>query len=177
MSCAEADGETGAAARREARLRDLLFVLRCSAAATVSILLAQAVGLPHPVWAAMSGVIVSQERLGDTQQATIGRFLGTLLGVAIAVLVGLVARWAEAGTTAEVAIAVALAAVAARRWPLLKVCMWTCPIVFLTATPGLPIWEVGLLRGAEVLLSGVVGILLHVAAEWVIRLLLRRENR
>ncbi|OLP62551.1 hypothetical protein BJF93_01795 [Xaviernesmea oryzae] len=173
MSYAEADRS----AAPHARLRDVLFVLRCSAAATLSILLAQAADLPHPVWAAMSGVIVSQERLGDTQQATIGRFLGTLLGVVIAVLVGVGSRWAHVGTTAEVAIAVALAAIAARRWPLLKVCMWTCPIVFFTSTPGSPIWEVGLLRGAEVLLGGVVGILLHVLAEGVILTFLRLKRR
>lgn len=153
----------------EARVRDLLFVLRCSAAATLSILLAEAIGLPHPVWAAMSGVIVSQDRLGDTQQATIGRFLGTLTGVAIAVTVGLGAVWAGVGKTVEVAIAVALAAIIARRWPVLKVCMWTCPIVFLTATPGTPIWEVGLYRGSEVLLGGAVGAVLHVVSEAVIR--------
>lgn len=150
-------------------MRDLAFVLRCSGAATLSFLLAQAVALPHPVWAAMSGVIVGQEKLGDTRQATVGRFFVTLLGVAIAVSVGTLAGWLGANRTAEIAIAVALAAIAARRRPALRVCMWTCPIVFLTVTPGTPLWEVGLFRGAEVLLGGLVGAVLHSLAELVIQ--------
>lgn len=160
----------------EARIRDILFVLRCSAAATLSILLAEAVGLPHPVWAAMSGVIVSQDRLGDTQQATVGRFLGTLTGVAIAVAVGLAAARFGTGKTVEVAVAVAIAAVVARRWPIVRVCMWTCPIVFLTATPGTPIWEVGLFRGSEVLLGGAVGVMLHIVSEAALRLTAPQNN-
>ncbi|MEJ2410680.1 MAG: FUSC family protein [Novosphingobium sp.] len=149
----------------EAHARDLAFVLRCSCAATLSFLLAQAVGLPHPVWAAMSGVIVGQEKLGDTRQATIGRFIGTLLGVMLAVAIGTLSQWVRMDTAVEIAVAVALAAVAARRWPPIRVCMWTCPIVFLTATPGMPLWEVGLFRGAEVLLGGAVGATLHFFAE------------
>jgi uncharacterized membrane protein YgaE (UPF0421/DUF939 family) len=152
----------------EDRARELAFVFRCSGAATLSFLLAQAVGLPHPVWAAMTGVIVGQEKLGDTRQATLGRFVGTLLGVAIAVLIGLPAEWAGAGNAVKIALSVALAAVIARRHPLVKVCMWTCPIVFLTATPGLPLWHVGLNRGAEVMLGGVVGTLLHLLVEIMI---------
>lgn len=152
----------------QAQARDLAFVLRCSGAATLSYLLAGAVALPHPVWAAMSGVIVGQERLGDTRQATVGRFFGTLLGVAIAVCVGTLGGWLGANTATEMALAVALAAIAARRRPALRVCMWTCPIVFLTVTPGTPLWEVGLFRGAEVLLGGLVGAALHSLAEFVI---------
>lgn len=151
-------------------------MLRCSAAATLSFLLAQAVGLPHPVWAAMTGVIVSQEKLGDTRQATVGRFVGTLLGVVIAVVIGTLAQRTGAGAAAEIAIAVALAAVAARHHPAIKVCMWTCPIVFLTATPGTPLWEVGLFRGAEVLLGGATGAALHVLAEHAIARIFRHER-
>jgi uncharacterized membrane protein YccC len=152
----------------EARARDLAFVLRCSGAATLSFVLAGAVALPHPVWAAMSGIIVGQEKLGDTRQANIGRFFCTLLGVAIAVAVGILGGWLGANIVTEMAIAVALAAVVARRHPSLRVCMWTCPIVFLTVTPGTPLWEAGLFRGAEVLLGGSIGAVLHLLAELVI---------
>lgn len=152
----------------EDQARELAFVARCSGAATLSFLLAQAVGLPHPVWAAMSGVIVGQERLDDTRQATLGRFVGTLLGVAIAVGVGSGAEWVGGGTAARIAISVALAAVMARRHPLIRVCMWTCPIVFLTAAPDLPLWRVGLNRGIEVMLGGIVGISLHLLTEILI---------
>ena len=41
----------------EDQAREIAFVTRCSGAATLSFILAQAVGLPHPVWAAMTGVI------------------------------------------------------------------------------------------------------------------------
>ena len=152
----------------EDQARELAFVARCSGAATLSFIMAKAVGLPHPVWAAMTGVIVGQENLGDTRQATLGRLAGTLLGVGIAVAVGSLAEWIGAGTTARIAVSVAFAAVVARRHPLIRVCMWTCPIVFLTATPDLPLWRVGLYRGTEVMLGGVVGALLHLLAETVI---------
>lgn len=152
----------------ETRVRDLAFVLRCSGAATLSFILAEAVRLPHPVWAAMSGIIVGQEKLGDTRQATIGRFVGTLLGVIIAVVVGTASQWLGAGQAYEIAIAVGLAAIIVRRYPSLKVCMWTCPIVFLTTTADTPLWEVGLYRGAEVLLGSAVGTLVHAVAEQII---------
>ncbi|WP_337268476.1 FUSC family protein [Oryzifoliimicrobium ureilyticus] len=152
----------------ETQTRDIAFVLRCSGAATVGYLVAQTAGLPHPVWAAMSGIIVSQEKLGDTRQATIGRFIGTLLGVSIAVMIGTLFDRIGTDVAVDIAVAVALAAVAARRYPWIRVCMWTCPIVFLTATPGVPLWEVGASRGAEVLLGGIVGAVLHFVAECVV---------
>lgn len=153
----------------EDQTRDVAFVIRCSGAATIAFLVAQAVGLPHPVWAAMTGVIVGQEKLGDTRRATLGRFVGTLLGVAIAVGIGSLAEWVGAGTATKIFVSVAIAAVMARRHPGIKVCMWTCPIVFLTATPALPLWQVGIYRGAEVLLGGIVGALLHQFSEIIIR--------
>jgi uncharacterized membrane protein YccC len=149
--------------------RDVAFVLRCSGAATLSYLAALAVGLPHPVWAAMSGVIVGQEQLGETRQATVGRLLGTLLGVAVAVLVGGLTAPLGTGVAIQIALAVALCAMAARRYPVLRVCMWTSPIVFLTADPATPLILAGLYRGAEVLLGGTIGAMLHVMAEAVIR--------
>jgi uncharacterized membrane protein YccC len=153
----------------EDQARELAFVTRCSGAATLSFVVAQALGLPHPVWAALTGVIVSQE-------ATLGRFAGTLLGVTIAVVLGSLGEWIGAGTAAKIAVSVALAAVVARRRPLIRVCMWTCPIVFLTAAPELPLWRVGLYRGAEVMLGGIVGAGLHWVAETLIgRFVLRRE--
>ena len=152
----------------EERARDLAFVLRCSGAATLSFVLAGAVALPHPGWAAISGIIVGQEKLGDTRQATIGRFFGTLVGVGIAVAIGMMGEWLGTNIIVEMTIAVALAAVAARRFPSLRVCMWTCPLVFLTGTPGTPLWEAGLFRGTEVLLGGLVGAVLHLLAELVI---------
>ncbi len=154
---------------KEPHFRDLAFVLRCSGTATLSFVLAQASGLPHPVWAAMSGIIVGQEKLGDTRKNTVGRFVGTLLGVIIAVIVGTALQYCAAGPVAEIAVAVGLAATIVGRYPSLKVCICTCPIVFLTSTAQTPLWEVGMCRGAEVLFGSVVGAALHAFSERIIR--------
>jgi hypothetical protein len=47
--------------------RAVAFVVRCSGAATLAYLAATLVSLPHPVWATMSALVVSQEKLHDTQ--------------------------------------------------------------------------------------------------------------
>lgn len=146
-------------------VRHLLFVSRCAAAAALSYLLTQWVGLPHPVWAVMSGLIVSQERLNDTRRATLTRFGGTLAGVAVAVLTGLVLLPLHLDLTAQMAIAVAICAALSRVLPCLRVSLWTVPAVFLTATPPLSIWDAGLDRGVEVILGGLVGAALHQLAE------------
>ncbi len=147
--------------------RHIACVLRWSAAATGSYLLAQAVGLPHLVWAAMSGVIVSQENLTQTHNATMGRLSGTVIGVVIAVAVGRLLAPLRAGVAVQMAVAVALAAVLARRYPLVRVCMWTCPIVFLS-DQAMPLLMVGFYRGAEVLLGGLIGAALHWISERII---------
>ena len=157
------------ASNREALTRHAAFVLRCSAAATLSYLLAGAVGLPHPVWAAMSGVIVSQDSFADTRASMAGRLLGTVIGIATAVAVGLSTAPFGASLAVQMALAVALCAVIARRHTALRVCMWTCPIVFLTADASTPIAVAGLYRGTEVVLGAAVGGALHVVAEVVIR--------
>lgn len=150
-------------------VRHVAFVARCSAAATGALLLARAVGLPHPVWAAMSGIIVSQENLTQTHNATVGRLFGTVVGVAIAVTVGKLLVPLHAAVAVQMAVAVALAAVVARKYPLLRVCMWTCPIVFLSSDKETPLLMVGVYRGAEVLLGGVLGAALHWISEMAIR--------
>jgi uncharacterized membrane protein YccC len=42
--------------------------------------------LPEVLWAAMSGVIVSQERLRETRSSLMGRISGTLLGIPVTAL-------------------------------------------------------------------------------------------
>lgn len=159
---------TGTSMTTEEWARHIAFVLRCSGAATLSYLLANAVGLPHPVWAAMSGVIVGQEKLDETRSATIGRVFGTVVGVAVAVVVGSLLEPLRADVAVQMAMAVAVAAIVARRYPMLRVCMWTCPIVFLSTDAATPMTVVGIQRGAEVLLGGVIGALLHALSEMLI---------
>jgi len=157
-------------------VRSVAFVLRCSASATGAYLLASAVGLPHPVWAAMSGIIVSQDNLTQTKNATAGRLFGTVIGVAIAVTVGKLLTPLHAAVAVQMAVAVALAAVVARKYPLLRVCMWTCPIVFLTSDKATPLLMVGLYRGAEVLLGGLLGAVLHWVSEKLIAVVVRERR-
>ena len=72
---------------RDEFYRHVAFILRCSSAAALAFLLAGAVGLPHPVWATMSGIIVSQEKLNDTNRVTLWWLTGTVVGVISAVIV------------------------------------------------------------------------------------------
>jgi uncharacterized membrane protein YccC len=160
---------------RKELVRHIAFVVRCSAAATCAYLLARAVGLPHPVWAAMSGIIVSQENLTQTHSATVGRLFGTVIGVVIAVTVGHLLTPLHAGVAVQMAVAVALAAVVARRYPIVRVCMWTCPIVFLS-DQATSLLKVGLNRGAEVLLGGLIGAALHWISEKAIAAMTRDEQ-
>lgn len=160
---------------RETWARHVAFVLRCSGAATLSYILANAIGLPHPVWAAMSGVIVGQEKLDETRSATVARLFGTVVGVVVAVTIGSLLEPFHADVVVQMGIAVAVAAVIARRYPMLRVCMWTCPIVFLSTDAATPLAVVGFQRGAEVLLGGIVGALLHGLSELVIAAVVARE--
>lgn len=160
---------------REAWARHVAFVLRCSGAATLSYMLANAIGLPHPVWAAMSGVIVGQEKLDETRSATVGRLFGTVVGVVVAVTIGSLLVPLHADVVLQMGVAVAVAAVIAQRYPMLRVCMWTCPIVFLSTDAATPLAVVGFQRGAEVLLGGIVGALLHGLSEMVISTMVAPE--
>lgn len=56
-------------------LRTLAFIVRCSCAATVAYQLALSLQLPNALWAAMSALIVSQERLHETRSSLAGRIL------------------------------------------------------------------------------------------------------
>ena len=146
----------------QTRIRQVAFVLRCSASASAAYVLALAAGLMHPVWAPMSALIVSQERLADTRASLIGRVLGTVLGMTAAVAVNALAQPWGVDMAWQIAITVALCAPPARRRPSLRVSMWTGPIVLLTTQNPTQVPWVALFRGAEVMLGSLVGALLHV---------------
>ena len=137
------------------------FVLRCSCAATLSFILASDFGFPHPVWASISGLIVSQEHLDETKSVVSWRLTGTVLGISCAVAAGSLLDTFAVGIAAQIACTVALCAMVAHRWPGLRVSMWTAPIVYLSHVSGIPLVDVGLSRGMEVLLGGLVGAILH----------------
>ncbi|GJD91651.1 hypothetical protein BHAOGJBA_5199 [Methylobacterium hispanicum] len=169
-----------ASGRRGARPlgpRGLLFVLRCSLSATAAFLAATAIGLGHPVWALMSALIVSQESLAETHRSLGGRILGTVLGAATAVAVHAGFRGAGLDAMAvQVAVITAACAVIARERPAIRVCMWTGPLVLLTATPETPIGATALHRGGEVILGGLVAAGLHGAIERAARPVLERAR-
>ena len=150
-------------------IRDVIFVMRCCGAATFSFWIASAMGLPFPVWAAISGLIVSQDAFSETRRSVVNRVIGTSLGIIISVGVGLLARFFMASKSIEIAAAVALAAMISRRYPHYKVCMWTCPIVFLLATPDVPLFFVGLFRGLEVVVGAATGAFMHFLSDAVSR--------
>ncbi len=146
--------------------RRAAFVLRSSAAATLSYLIAQRVGLPFPVWAAISATIVSQERYRDTRFNLLARTAGTVIGMVAAVAVHeLVARLGGIGVPAQIAIGTALCALVALAAPALRVCMRTFLIVLLGAQPALPLRQVALYRGGEVLIGALLTTLLHWVSE------------
>lgn len=143
------------------------FVVRCSGSATLAYLLASALDVPHPAWAAMTAVVVVvQDNLAETRSAVLWRVVGTILGIVVAVAVVTASPLVGAGQAMEIAMAVAICAVIARRYPLVRVCMWTAPIVFLTIDPNVPPMMVGIYRGAEVILGGLVGVAVHAVMEF-----------
>lgn len=148
--------------------RDIAFVLRCSAAATLSYALASSCGLAHPVWASISGIIVSQDTLDQTKSAVLWRFVGTLVGIVVAVAAGSLIALTETGIAVQTGVSVAICAGLVRRWPDLKVAMWTAPIIFFNHDLAQSLIMAGYWRGCEVLLGGIVGAALHRAAEWII---------
>src|SRR5258705_13788076 len=155
-------------------IRAIAFILRCSGAAAAGYELASALGLHEVLWAAMAAVIVSEEHLHETRSSLLGRVFGTLLGISVTVGVSEVASRLAASTTLQMVVAVGICALIVREFPKLRVAMWTCPIILLTAEPSAPIILVALRRGSEVLLGAVVGWIFHWGAEVVVDAL---ENR
>ena len=106
-------------------IRAVAFVARCSGAAMIAYELAGLLGLPESLWAAMSALIVSQERLYETRSSLTGYILGTLLGIAVTVAVSEAGSRIGAVTSAQMAVAVAISALVVRWFPSLRVAMWT----------------------------------------------------
>jgi uncharacterized membrane protein YccC len=143
----------------------LAFVLRCSGACTLAYEFAYLIGLRQPLWAAISAIVVSQERLGDTRASLTSRIAGTVLGVAVSLAVGACASTLGLSSVAQMAIAVAIAAYAAHRFAKVRVAMWTCAVVLLTAKPSEALFAVALQRATEVIFGAAIGFAFHWCAE------------
>jgi hypothetical protein len=82
-----------------------------------------------------------------------GRFVGTLIGVSLALLVNSIARMIALHLVLQIAIGVAICAAAAMGRPLIRVCLWTCSLVLITVASGPAPALVALTRGSEVVLG------------------------
>ena len=143
----------------------LVFVTRCSLASALAYEAAAWLGVSQPVWAAISAIIVSQEKFIDTRSSLTSRIAGTALGVAIGFAVGAAGAPLKISPAIEIAAAVALAAYAAHRFPTLRVAMWTGPVVLLTADASASLIAVALRRAGEVIFGALVGFAFHWLAE------------
>jgi len=139
-----------------------------SGAATCAYFVADRIGLPHPLWATISALMVPQEKLADTNNSLWGYILGTLVGIGGGGMASVAASLFAIDVAGQIALSVGLCTILARAWPSTRVCMWTGPIVLLTAEPALPVTHAALYRGSEALLSAFVGAALHWAAEMVV---------
>ena len=138
------------------------FVLRCSAAAALAYGVATLVGFQHPVWAPIEALVVSQESIGDTLDSIYGRLIGTLIGVVVALLAGIFGRMGGLPLMLQIALSVTVCALATFGRPTIRVCLWTCPLILVTA-PSLGTTELaGLIRVSQVLLGAMVGGIAHV---------------
>jgi uncharacterized membrane protein YccC len=161
----KSDDSTVTAAAHLSIIRAVAFVVRCTGAATCAYVAAVKIGLPHAVWAAISALVVSQERLDDTTTSLAGRIAGSIIGACIAVAVSLAGARLTTSVALQMAVAVAVCATIARERPHLRVCMWTAPIVLLTMQPGVPILINAAYRGSEVILGALIGGAFHWSTE------------
>ena len=141
-----------------------LYTARCMGSAFLAYYLAQSVGLPFPIWASISAVVVSQEKFSETRITIIRRFIGTILGVCVSIAVNVGAQSWPISMPMQMTIAVGISAVLAYGHPAFRASLWTCPIVLLTALPNEPIFQVGFYRGSEVILGGLIAGALHYLA-------------
>lgn len=153
-----------AIALNDSALAAVAFICRCAASAILAYLAAGWVGLPHPVWATIASLVVSQETLNATRTSLQGVILGTLVGTGIGLAVNLTTSPVGLDLAGQIALSVAICAAVAWHHPSLRICMWTGPIVLLTGDPSEPIAMVALYRGSEVLMGVLIGGALHAAS-------------
>lgn len=146
------------------------YVVGCTAAAAIAYFLAGAVGLQHPLWACIFALIASQGSLETALPAMAGRVIGTIIGVVVAIAVNEATRRLALDMATQMLIDVAICAIFAWGRPSIVVCLWTPPIILISAAPGESIVAVGVARGCEVVVGVIVGGLVHMAAEKASRL-------
>jgi uncharacterized membrane protein YccC len=149
------------------------FVVRCVIAAALADVIAEHIGLPHPIWAPISALVVSQESVTATLSCGLGRLVGTLLGVIVALIVIWLGTTAHISLLPQIALGVAICALCANGRPAIRVGLWSCPLVLLT-TPAETAEMTALLRGSEVVLGLAVGGFTHLCEDRALLPLVRR---
>jgi hypothetical protein len=127
--------------------------------------ISQSRGLPHPLWTCIFALVGSQDSETRIFTTIGGRIGGTVIGVIVAIAVGAVTYRLKLDLVWQIAVAVAICAVFAWGRPAIQLCMWTAPIIFLSASPNESIASVGFYRGCEVILGILIGGLLLIAVE------------
>ncbi len=143
----------------------IAYVLRCTAAAAIAYLLASAAGMRHPLWACIFALIASQDSVATALTTIAGRVTGTIIGVVVAVAVNAATSRFGLDGAWQMVVAVAICAIFAWGRPAIQVCLWTPPIILMSAAPTESILRVGFYRGCEVILGVLVGGFLHIAAD------------
>jgi len=146
-------------------LRVTGFVIRCSGTAIAAWGVSFLLGLCQPVWASISALVISHCRLDDTRSCSIGRVFGTFLGIAVSLAVTVIASKFHVPLPAQMAVAVAICAIATFDLPSMRVAMWTCPLILLAARTSAPLMKTAQDRGIEVALGALVGLALHWTCE------------
>jgi uncharacterized membrane protein YgaE (UPF0421/DUF939 family) len=100
------------------------FVARCTIAASLAEVIAAHVGLPHPVWAPVSALVVTQESVAATLSSGLGRLVGTVIGVTVAMIVHRLGAPAHISLVPQLAVAVAICALCTSGRPAIRVCLW-----------------------------------------------------
>jgi uncharacterized membrane protein YgaE (UPF0421/DUF939 family) len=156
------------------------FVLRCTVAVTAAYFLAGTVGLPHPLWVCIFALVGSQDSMTAIFTTIGGRVAGTIIGVGVAVAVGVAVPQLGLGIAWKIAIAVAICAAFAWGHPAIQLCMWTPPIIFMTASPAESIASVSFYRGCEVIFGVLIGGLFLITADkilaWAHRIIPHRHG-
>ena len=138
------------------------FIFRCAVAGSLAYLVADHIGLHHAIWAPISALVVSQEDIAGTLSSVQGRVVGTLFGAAVALFVHWLGALVNAPLVFQLAAAVALCAPYAAARPRSRVCLWTCPLVLITASSTGTQDIIAVFRSSEVVLGAIVGGLVHV---------------
>ena len=155
----------------------LRFAARCSVSAVLAYIVAADLGLDHPIWAPISALVVSRDKLAETHELAAGRFIGTVFGAIVAVVAYEVGRRLAWPPIAQLGAAVAVTALAAKARPSIRACMWTCAVVLLTGAPGIWIPMTAVYRSSEVMVGMAVSLAIHVIDERGIAWIRQRRVR